>query len=77
MAYQGKDPLIVSLLDFENCNTHVVAIVYCNGKNIILDNEEERALPLTKQALDWCCGSDLKVLGIPEVFKLVMRKKKT
>ena len=76
LANRGNDPLIVSLMDSESCNTHVVAIVNLNGKHLISDNEEERACPLTKQGLDWCCGSDLNVIGITEVFKLVMRKKK-
>ena len=78
LEYRGLDPLLMTLVDSDGSNQHVVALVLDQHKRfLVLDSEEDRALPLEKESLSRCCGSAGPVTGIGEVMKLVERSKKS
>ncbi len=62
--------------DSDGDNFHVVCAVKRGSEMIVLDSVEKFALPLTEDALSWCCGPQMKVVGITEAYKVVLRQKK-
>ena len=67
-VYKGSSALMVSLVDSEANESHVVAIVERSGMRLIMDSVEKSSLKLTKESLGWCAGGTGIIGGISQVF---------
>ena len=72
-VYKGTNPLVVSLVDSEANESHVVAIVQQSGMRLVIDSVEMASLKLTKEALGWCAGGTGEIGGVAQVFEVRSR----
>ena len=66
--YKGSNPLVVSLVDSEANESHVVAIVQKYGMRLVMDSVEKSSSNLTNESLGWCAGGTGVIGGVAQVF---------
>ena len=71
--YRGADQLVVSLVDSEANESHVVTIVQKSGVRLVVGSVEKSSLKLPKESLGWCAEGTGVIGGVAQVFEVSSR----